>query len=682
MLTGSDTKFYGTPLFSYTDNLVTKSTLTIDHLVIQDQYGVKCPRLRFVIRGVGNVQCSASMVYQDVYEFLSKVQSTFENNYKQVSTKIETGDISACINTRLKVKDVNFIISYLWMSEYSGICARIIMSKNESYVDSDKIYLPIVVLTSIIRLVNDYRNNYSLMSAFSLIASNQTSILESIGDLRSKVSYLVDRYEKTSIQDSLSFVHSDLVAKYNNEKEELDQPSMVELNSAVEHVGDAIIASSSSSLTEEEKSAQSELENFFATNEENIKKDFEAYTSGMVSDSPKVQPVVQDLYDYDFTEKFLKNDAKNLEIFLSVASNTNAPMISWRNLFKRDMNIDMFDGVSSSTIQCVDYACSCYVKNFIKLNIEKQQEFPGMVSTIFVGHVNSNVHALSTALDLLLYFIYFSQVRSAAKEKSFNAYTNKDFINFALKALSSPFVFCHAITSTQDVLVNEIVKRYQKYRDNHVFDNVERELKDKIGLSFRFDIGVLKTEVSRLYNAFKKLSGQLTTKDTYNTFNCLKLSFEDITNNIFTDEQIEKLVLMNFDSSEVASMTDFPESILEKFGIKIAKTDTRNLIRYIKSICPDPVMQKKALDVASKINQSYLDILNSDIDFAQFSDNILKAFYFWDVNRYDNIQTNYIYYTDLINKSSLTKPQLMSLLKTDLTETSDFSDSFMAARDD
>lgn len=669
MLTGSDTKFYGSPLFSYTDNLVTKNTLTIDHLVIQDQYGLKCPRLRFSIRGAGNVQCGASLVYQDVHEFLSKVQSTFQNNYKTVSEKITGGDISACINSRLKVKDVNFIISYLWMAEYSGICSRIILSKNESYVDSDKIYLPIMTLTSIIRLVNDYRNSYPMVSAFSLIASNQSSLLESIDELKTKMTYLIDKHEKVSIQDSLTFLSHPV---------EHTQPSMVDLNAAVDDVSRSI-TSSSSSLD----NMQFALDNYFNQNKDEIIKDFKQYTEDIIVDKPKITPVVESLYDYDFTEKFLKNDAKNLEMYLSVVTNSDAPMISWRNLIKRDLDIDMFDGASRSAIQCVDYACSCYVKNFVKLNIEKQQEFPGMVSTLFIGSVNSNSHALSAALDLLLYFIYFSQMRSAAKEKSFNAYANKDFCNFTLKALSSPFVFCHAITSTQDVFVNEIVKRYEKYRNNHVFDNVEAELKDKVGLTFRFDVSALKTEAARLYNGFKKLSAQLTIKDTFDMFKFLKLSYEDISNNIFTDEQIEKLVLLNFDSSSVPSTTDIPIDLLQKVGIKVTKCNTQNLIRYIKSSCQDQKVLDKALEIASKINKSYTDTLSLNIDFTPFPDNILKAFYYWDVGRRgDKIQTSYIYYTDIINSSTLTKPQLMSLLKTDLCRNSDFSDSFMAARDD
>ncbi len=508
---------------------------------------------------------------------------------------------------------------------------------------------------------------------------------------------MIDRLEKDSIQRTLPVISSGSSQLPDN-----DDPIMKEINSLSQAI-DTVYSSSSShdiapidlplvsSSSQEEKDivesttseVQSDLDSYFASNKDEIKKQFENSNVDILGKTePKKEPIVESLYDYDFTEKFLKNDAKNLQVFLSVATNSNAPMITWRNMFRDNLNVDMFDGADSATIRCVDYACSCYVKRFVKMNIEEQKEFPGMVSTVFVKNVKPNTHALSITLDLLLYFVYFGQMRSAAKEKSFNSYHNKDFCNFVLKALSSPFVFCHAITTTQDILASEIIRRYNKYRENHVFDAVEDELKERTGITFRFDIAALKHEIIRLYNGFQRLSTQVTTADIFKTLPFLKVGYDDITNNNLSSEQIEKLVLLNFGSSEVTSTSDLPVSILEKLGIKVSKCDTRNLIRYIKDVCKEDRIQKQALDIAGKINQSYLDVLNYNFDFSQFSENVLKAFYFWDVNRYSKIQTNYIYYTDLIKKSSLNKPQLISLLKTNLTEVSDFSDSFMAARDD
>ena len=94
-------------------------------------------------------------------------------------------------------------------------------------------------------------------------------------------------------------------------------------------------------------------------------------------------------------------------------------------------------------------------------------------------------------------------------------------------------------------------------------------------------------------------------------------------------------------------------------------------------------LQTYCLEIVSNVNESYQDLLDKKYDYASLSENILKAIYLWDIKKDNKVSTNYMYFCELINKSSLEKAMLISLITTKLdSESVDFVGSFKSSMDE
>jgi hypothetical protein len=246
----------------------------------------------------------------------------------------------------------------------------------------------------------------------------------------------------------------------------------------------------------------------------------------------------------------------------------------------------------------------------------------------------------------------------------------------------------------ETTVLSEITNRYRRYRDNKVFDKLKDFVKKNYSCDFDLFEDAMKVEASRIHKAVSASFDKLMIPYSFKKYEFLnlKLNYDDFKNNSFDNEQIKKIISLefnfkkngkvNFDEVTHKKFDDISSSVLNKFNIQEKKYDNTNLKRLIKEFTNDnEELQKKALDVVKNINFSYRDLRNAKVDLTPLTTEILRAIFLWDIDRDSKITLNYLHYRETVQKCSLTKDMIISLL-TNIQDTIDvnFVNSFIAVR--
>jgi len=397
-----------------------------------------------------------------------------------------------------------------------------------------------------------------------------------------------------------------------------------------------------------------------------------------------------------FTEDILKNDVTNLEMYVTNMVNDDLPFLKFCEVIKSKMGFDPVENVKQNEVNSVNYLISHYLKHSLKKCLEEQVDFPANVSPILFTDTNLSENSISLMYDLFIYFIYYTQLRNMLKEKDYNPMNNRDFMCFSFKTIASPLAITGFNQIDERTLLTEITNRYTRYRESGVFDKLRAEVKSRFSCEFDLPADAMKTEASRIYGAIKTNYDKLTVEYAFTKFSLLKLklNYDDFKENSFQDEQIKKIVAIEFnyrkngktvyEEIEYKNFDDIPSSVLEKFDITEKKYDNTNLKRYIKELTKDDEeTQKESLKIVNKINYSYRDLRSIKVDFTMLPVEILRAIFLWDVDRDEKITINYLHFREVVQKCSLTKDMIISLL-TNIQDTIDvdFVNSFIAVRDE
>ena len=396
----------------------------------------------------------------------------------------------------------------------------------------------------------------------------------------------------------------------------------------------------------------------------------------------------------DFTEKVLNNDIMNLEMYITNVVNDDLPFSKFCDIIQNKLGFDPLNGVSNEERNSVNYLISNYLKHTLKKCLQEQVDFPSNIPPIIFSTLDKSQEMKSLMYDLLIYFIYYTQLRNMLKEKDTNPINNKDFICYSFKTIASPLAISLLNRIDEDTLINEISNRFKRYQDSGVFDKLIDPINKKYSCTFKFDCDILKVEAVRIYNSLFKYFDKLTISYSFKKFEFLglMLNYDSFKNNSFDDEQIKKIIALefnfrkngkiNFHEMSQKNFDDIPESILKIFDIKDQKYDNTNLKRLIKELSSDNNdLQKHALNIVELINFSYRDLRNTNIDLTILTEDILKAIFLWDIDRDPKITLNYLHYRESVQKCSLTREMLISLLTNiqDLIDV-DFVNSFISVR--
>ena len=395
-----------------------------------------------------------------------------------------------------------------------------------------------------------------------------------------------------------------------------------------------------------------------------------------------------------FTTNFLKNNILNLEMYIINCVNDDLPFSKFIELIKTKLEFNPLVDISNSEVNSMNYLVSNYLKYNVKMNIEKQIKYPSSVAPIVFTNMKKENELLTLVYDLFLYSVYYSQVRNYLQDKSYDPSANKEFVCFSLKTIVAPLAFSLIKDIDENIMIAEIVNRYRRYTDNGVFSELIKDTNEKFSINLDIQEDSIRNEVKRIITAIKNNWDKLSIPITFTKLNYLNLNMDDFKTNSLTEEQIKKIIsiefnyrknsVVKFSELQFKGADDIPASIMKKFGVCEVKYDNTNLKRYIKEITKDDeIVQKISLQIADKINGSYRELKNESIDFAIIPESVLKAMFLWDLDKDIKISQNYIYYLDMIKDSTLTKDMIISMLGNieDIIDV-DVVNSFIAARDE
>ena len=705
-----DVKYFNQTLWVHNDSQVSQSGLTVDRFVAKDTKwdSISPSRIKFTIKQFNAPHTSASYVslcHQDIYKFLHILKPTL-SNLKNEMTAVED-DQTRQKNLTISFGKKHIIISIVFRVEYGGPCIRFIVSgRNEDYLDSEKIWMSHYDLLSMVKILGDFQDNYFKHSSDMIMLCKLDDVNTHMETINDKLTgYYKETRQLTTPQTvSGSRTFGDKSGTYT----ENQSTKTVEYNPLedIETTEKSNPSSSASNINPFEDEPEP-IEEIQDSPEKEIHDDMSAYLDeerdkvdlgipdSIMGDNVKQKPDTSDtkILTSDFTEKFLDNNASNLEMYLTNVVNDIQPFSKITSLLKSKLDFDVLDGVDSKDITATNLFLNIHLKKHVKDNLEKNIKLPRSTMPIVID-INQESDNMSLAYELLMYFIYYTQLRNVLQEKDHNCIENKEFYCFSLKTIMSPLVFGLFRGIDKSYIVSEIKTRYKTHNENGVFKELEDKVDDKYSIKFTLADQIIESEVIRIYDFVISKWDSLTPKKVFldNAFS--KISFGDIENIDLTNEQITKIIEFEFNfqkngkiiESELSfkGFDDILASICSTYGIEGVTFDNTNLERYIKDCCKDDKdLFKNCLNVTSKINSSYRDLKDVDCDLTVLPENVLKAIFMWDLPKDSRISKNYIHFKECVEKSTITKDMALSLIENALdTIDETFVDSYVSARDD
>lgn len=690
--------YYNQSLWVHGDRQITNSNLVIEKFVSKDEWGISPPRLKVAISNFNTKTNSmVTLSHQDVFTFVMKFKE-HEANISKICNEIKS-NVNHQVNFSIKVKK-SLIVTFLHKIEYGGACIRVVISdKTSDYLDSEKVYMSLYDFLSFMMILGQFRMNYldSVNSINNIISIKELG--EKLDGLNRKVeSYYAEFHARSKLVEHTQLLQNNPILKNDFDlfsmvdDKPLDIMSNDEKIALIEKSNEVMQPSSSSSRVVDSavQALSNDLNSF-------IKDNRDTFDIGIV-DVPekKTEPTVTKVISNTFTEKMLHNDITNLEVYFNNLNTVDLPFSKFAELIKSKLGFDALEGVTVEDINSMDYLLANYLKFYIKKNLELKQELPSNVSPVLLDNVNVNENKISLAYDLLLFSIYYNQLKNVLKEKDYSVVANKELMSFSLKLLTAPYIFGVLKNIDATVIASQVVSRFRTYTNNGVFAKLQETLKTGKSIQFNLSESVISSEASRMCKVLFTNFNTFSIKESFVKLSkiFIKLSYDDIQKNKLTSEQIKKIVAVefnfrknnrvNFSEAGVPGFDDIPISISEKYGIIIKKFDNTNLKRFIKEKCKDKEsVLKYCLDLSNNINESYRDLKSVSIDFTLIPEEVLKSIVLWDLTKDNKIAINYVYFLDTIAKTTLTKDMMMSLL-TDIQNINDpqFTNSFIAAREE
>jgi len=677
--------YFNQSLWQHSDKQISTSIISIDSFVSKDSWHVSPPKLKVTINQFkAKIINQITLNHQEVFQFIQSFKQ-YENSIGSIKKEIES-DRNKQVNIFYKNKK-SLIATFLYKIEYGGPCIRIVISERDTdYLDSEKAYMSIMDFLSFIMIFGQFKSNY--FQTIQLLSN--AMVLKQIENLEDKLTGYYSELSQKTWSASSNSKEDDL--DYSMKTKPLAVDNSIDL-SALSAPTEKIVEenhTSSESNKIVEETVQNDLSEF-------IKEKRDTFDLGIKLDS-EPQSIIEtkpvNVLTNSFTEKVLLNDITNLEMYLTNFINSDLPFSKFVEIIKGKLDFDPLEGIRIEDINSVNYLTTNYLKTYVKNNIEKKEELPSSVTPIIFESMNSDENRISLAYDLLVFSVYYTQVRNILKDKDYNIITNKDLICFTLKTLSAPIVFSLIRFIDKNIVSSEIVNRYRKYKSLGIFEKLETNIFETRTIKLALNDEIIKTETERMYSAVIASWKKLIVKESFSKFSNIKLTYDDIQNNKLTDEQIKKILSVefnfrknnkvNFSETGITSFDDIPTSISEKFGILQKKYDNTNLKRFVNEKCKD---NKDVLDsclkVVENINESYRDLKTRKNDLSLVPEEILKAIVLWDLEKDMKISLNYVYYLEVIKQSMLTKDMILSMLTNIQTiQDKDFTSSFMAARDE
>ena len=397
-------------------------------------------------------------------------------------------------------------------------------------------------------------------------------------------------------------------------------------------------------------------------------------------------PSVDKFDDDFFVSKVLSGNCKNLESILSASMGSHNPLLSVINAIGSSLNLNeeqsielLFPGVTPEDLSLLFYTNARCVKFFINSHLKRKKPLPATATPMFAKISNPTPLNRSLMVDLLVFFGFYSLMKSQLHQRVDNTTKNKSLITFLLKVITSPFVFSSLDnSSSKEILLEEILNRYKIYDEADVFEVILDEIHSTFAKDVTVSHHAMREVLSKLLDVAIPMVKSFEINTIFNDLNKAKivmLNKESISND-FSIGQLEKILVLEScyagkgyidfewiqNTSSISKFDNIPDNILSQYGIEQRACDISNLERIIREDMKDNEYLEMALDTISVINYSYRDLEGKDVEWANFPESVLVACSLWDLEDDIKIQSNYTYFRDKITNSSITREMALSML--------------------
>ena len=641
-----DAIFYSaTTLWSYWDNRVTSNSLNVDFYTYQtnEQLRLQTPKIKFVIYSQSTSSSSVCMTNSELYRYIYNLKSIITDKLN-VYLKEIANDKKYTNGFTHTTSRLNLYTTFMYNELLDSACIRIMIGeKEQSVLESDKIYIPIVEYLSFFLTLNKAFDNYCLMS-------QNVTILDYLKKLDEKNS---DNVNHICTEINNSFKNFTVNVPTTEVRHEIK-----ELEVSVEDLEKESEKDLSTKDTE-----NSEFDKFLNDKYDSIELDLPKETQ---DNSDKTQKeIVQENF---FQKKILKDNFKNLELIITNCVNSRIPLDAFINTIYTTSGIDMYKGISNTDKYALNYILSQDIKYNINNYLHNKSRLSNGIQPIIVDNNDkSNIQdRIDCAYFLLMTSVYLTRIKMDLKDV-LDEKINKNLLTYCFKTITSPFVLTYILDINKDILTESIVRLYSNLRSQKFFDEFENEIYSNTKIKIDVTIQYIKDTIDRIYETANKYRDKLRIENFFNSKYML-LTYKDIQNieTEYKPDIINRLLLIegyywnnNIDKcyKDVLKSTEgLPVDILNKFGINKSKFNNDILVKYIKTKYPD----FKDLEQIKNINLNIYDILDN-IDIKNYPLDVLRGLYFWNIE-YLPRDITYDGFVNYINNSNLEHSELISLI--------------------
>lgn len=690
--TSSFDYFQSVKLWSYWDNNVTTNNLNFEcYFFSTEKSPTVCePRFKFSIYSKSNTPSSISLEVSELYKYTYKLKKHILDKLPSLisKTKSDKKFTDGFVHNGPKT---NIYTTIMYNANINDTCIRFMVgAKEETLLDTDKVYIPLIDILSLYGILNKAYENYvnmcSTVSVINIIKKKLTAIEEKID----KIPVDKERVEPVVLMETLQ-ASDQVLSSLSTESEPESELGTLQISEQI-----------MSCLMPENESESEEVESEEVSEEKNaVQQDFDAFLvekrdtfaldmpgqEKVQEEPPKEQPApkvkkprnpniktVKEIEIEDVVSKdVLKNEFKNMEMIVTNCINTPVPLDTFTKTVLNTTGINLYEGFSDLDLYCLNYITTKNLKHNINRYIQQKVDFPKSISPIIVPDNKYNDAdesykniRIQIMYFLLMSYIYLSKVKTQLSERTKSAQDNKEFLCYALKTMTTCYVFSYMLNINKNVLVGYVDKLYNKLRNDGFFNTFEEEIQKKTGVSVVVTSQVIKDDVERIYNTVNERKEKLVIPNFFNP-KIMKMGYSDFQkietpfnvnvvdkickiDTLYINGKIDKIddVLKNYD--------DVPLSVLSVYGVKKQKFDNSVLLSYFKKNVPDfPDMEQ-----IKNINSNVYDVLDS-LNIQNYGVKALRALYFWDVKKLPkNIKLSE--FEKMVDDSGLETSMLISMI--------------------
>lgn len=360
-----------------------------------------------------------------------------------------------------------------------------------------------------------------------------------------------------------------------------------------------------------------------------------------LSEEKTVQPEVKKENTLEVNSKFLtkviNNDLVVLENLMTSAAVCQNPIKAINDNIKREIGIDLLDGISEKDMKSVLYVSKLIYLTSLNCYSNFNVAIPSNLPVIKAKLSNStNPENIDIIFDLLMFSGYVRCMRSRLESKIADASENKAIFYMGLRCFTDVFVYSFLDNMDPNVIKSCVLNRFKFYRDKKVFSHYEallrsydcQQVAEKDLDTF---ISILGSKVIGKVPFIDEFHSELFNKKKVRLASDNNLNMEQIINTIIPVE-----VFIRLGNKIEDYNTELSEDIVEMFKViepekeEVKKREPKknNLFRFVKSY------DNEIPETSKRLFLDYVEELTDVFDYTkfkltEFGDNIVKGIYEW-----------------------------------------------------